>query len=90
VFKIHRESNLRFTYQVIKRNWLIYDVDKVYWFPDGQEQSRRGIQGFFSLDTAEACAQGLAEGTWSEEGPIMAEFTPPTPEEIHDDVELPN
>jgi hypothetical protein len=92
VFKIELQS-LPYAFQVVKRNWLIYGVDKVYFRMDGGILERHELRRFFTLQRAEACAKGFAERTWALRGPIMAEFKPPTtptPTEVNDDDELPN
>jgi hypothetical protein len=62
------EGHIR--YEVIKLNWLIYIVQRVS--ADGDY--RDTLHWFFTLNRAEACAKGLAERTWCNEGPIMASF----------------
>lgn len=69
----------RVRYEVIQRNWLIYYVDKVETVTyESQDPAvyRRTVRWFLHLDRAEACAQGLAEDRWTEEGPILAVYEP--------------
>jgi hypothetical protein len=68
-----------YRYEVIQRNWLVYLVQEVQTVrataaPDVEFRST--VRWFLKLDKAEECAKGLAEGTWTQEGPIMASFEP--------------
>lgn len=56
-------------YEVIRLNWLIYVVQRV-----SGDDYRDHLHWFFTLNRAEACAKGLAERTWCNDGPIMASF----------------
>lgn len=80
----HEAAGTTYRYEVIQRNWLVYLVQEVQTVrataaPD--MECRSTIRWFLKLDKAEDCAEGLAEGTWTKEGPIMASFEP-TEEEV--------
>lgn len=71
------------TYEVVERNRFLFFVDRVsYESPIAGEtvEHRDTLRWFTSQDRAEACAEGLARGTWSADGPIRAIF-----EETDDD-----
>lgn len=77
------------------RAWIRYEVIRVWWcwfrVDRVSNSSFRGIyrnelNWFISQSRAEACAKGLAEGTWTLWGPIMASYdTYAEPEEINND-----
>jgi hypothetical protein len=70
-------------YEVVQRNWLIYLVHRVETITATAAPPsvhRHTVRWFLKLDRAEACAQGLAEDTWTEEGPILAVYEPLTEE----------
>lgn len=66
-------------YEVIQRNWLVYlvqEVRTVRQLTAPEMEYRSTLRWFLKLDRAEDCAKGLAQGTWTHEGPIMASFEP--------------
>lgn len=74
-------------FEVIQRNWLIYYVDVVettHSTASAPIVTRHTVRWFMKLDKAEACAKGLAEGTWTEEGPILAVYEPQIEENDED------
>lgn len=75
-------------FEVIQKNRFIYVVQEIRSSRQDGYEYRSQVRWFFKLKIAEACAQGLAEGTWTEEGPIMASFLIPQYKET--EVELPN
>lgn len=74
-------------FEVIQRNWLIYLVHRVEIISATAaipSVHRHTVRWFLKLDKAEACAKGLAEGTWTEEGPILAVYEPQIEESDED------
>jgi hypothetical protein len=73
----HDAAGTTYRYEVIQRNWLVYlvqEVQTVRATAAPAMEFRSTVRWFLKLDKAEECAKGLAEGTWTQEGPIMASF----------------
>lgn len=69
-------------YEVVRANWLWYRLERV---SNVEGSFRDLLRIYFRLKKAEAHAKGLAENTWTLQGPIMSSFVQDTPpqEEPH-------
>ena len=67
-----------YTYRVVRTRLHRFTVERVsqFWLPgDPPAKIGQKIKTFWKQDKAEAMAKGLAYGTWTKDGPILAEYT---------------
>lgn len=66
-------------YEVVENRWFHHQVFEIC---DGGKDPLQGhvrrsfVRGFFRQERAITCAKGLADGTWTRQGPIRAGYVP--------------